>query len=403
MPVLQKALAASSAQPPPAWTDPYEAERQRVMARLAAGTPPEFGPEEAGRRRAQNQTEYELGLLGTLSGQQQLQDVGGMVLKRALAQREPRATERGSVDPLTGQFTYSPDFLRRQDESALSALESKSAAARGTFDAERRQHADRQELQRQRAEDMQELRRITAAQGQVGAFQPAGFTAQGESVVTNTRSGANYIMRMGPDGVPQHIPYAGMYTPKASFEKDVAAAGEQLDAAASADRLLAVVRQNPDAFSPRAAAVSAVPGPLQGYAAQVMGLTQEQQAMRAAVVREAAIEINRLYGAALSMGESARAATFLPNAEDPPEALIAKLQSARDWAHESARRKGPAALNAAAARQGGMPAVLPQRVPLMGPGAGQPAPPGAGLSPAELAELAQLRQRFGPQGQQRGP
>lgn len=388
MPVLSQALAAQG------WTDPYEAQRQQLLQRMSAQQPPMYSPEQAQQRMAENQREYELGLLGSLSGNQQLQDVGGVVLKRALSQRDPRVTERGTVDSITGKFTYSPDYLRQRDEAALSALEGKSAAARAAFDAERRGFADKQELQRQRAEDMKELRRISAEQGQVGAFQPAGFTPRGESVVTNTKSGMNYILRVSPSGQPQYEPYQGAYTPKATFEKDVAAAGEQLEAAANADRLLTTVKQNPEAFSPRAAAISAVPGPMQGYAAQVLGITQEQQAMRAALLREAALEINRLYGAALSMGEGARAATFLPNPQDPPEAIIAKLQAASDWAKEAARRKGPAAVSAAGARSGS----LPQATPLTGPPAGA----GGGMTAAELQELEQLRQRFGRQAP-RGP
>jgi hypothetical protein len=162
MPAIPQALAAHGlAQPQaPTWVDPYEAERQRLQQRMQATPAAMYSPEQVAQRQAQNQREYELGLLGQLSGNEQAGQVGGMVLKRALAQRDPQVSERGVTDQITGKFTYSPDYLRRQDESAMAGLEQKSAASKGAFDAGRIAFGDKQALQDSRMEDMKELRRI---------------------------------------------------------------------------------------------------------------------------------------------------------------------------------------------------------------------------------------------------
>lgn len=143
----------------PAFVDPYAQQIEAARARLAQQQlAPMFTPEQAAQRRAQNSREYELGLLGSLSGDDGVKNIGGQVFKQALAARQPRVTERGVADPITGQFNYDPDFLRQRDEAALSGLEQRSAQERARFDAGRLSAADKAEQQRQRAEDQRELR-----------------------------------------------------------------------------------------------------------------------------------------------------------------------------------------------------------------------------------------------------
>lgn len=154
-PQLPQALAAQG------WVDPYAQQRQQLMARLQAPQAPMYTPEQIEQRRAENQREYELGLLGTLSGNEQLGAVGGTVLKRALSMRDPRVNERGTIDQITGKFSYSPDFLRQRDEQEIANLDTRSAQSRQAYDAERRAFADRQELERQRAQDRKDLHGAT--------------------------------------------------------------------------------------------------------------------------------------------------------------------------------------------------------------------------------------------------
>jgi hypothetical protein len=320
---------------------------------MAQPAQPMYSPDEQQARLAQNTQLQQLGLLGQLSGDEALGNVGGTIFKQALAQRQPRVTERGVADPLTGKFAFHPDYLRERDEASLAGLEAKSAAARGAYEAERRQAADKRELQNQRMDDLKELRRIGAANGQVGAFQPAGFTPEGKNVVTNTKSGVNYVLQMNPDGTPNYIPYGGVYTPKNTFDKAVVEAQDQLSAASRADALIKRIETNPDAFGVTAAAIGLLPGKAQGWAAGMAGLSREQMNLRAQVTRDAAMELNRIYGAAQSAGELARAAAWAPNATDDFDTTITKLQAARDWARDNARQAGPGVVNAAQQRAGG--------------------------------------------------
>jgi hypothetical protein len=335
------------------WVDPYAAQVEAMRARMAQPAQPMYSPEEQQARLAQNAQLQQLGMLGQLSGDEALGNVGGTIFKQALAARQPRVSDRGVADPLTGKFAYHPEYLRERDEAALAGLEQKSAGSRERFEAERRAFADKQELQRQRMDDMKELRRMSAANGQVGAFQPAGFTPDGKSVVTNTKSGVNYVLQMNPDGTPNYIPYGGVYTPKNTFDKAVVEAQDQLSAASRADALIKRIETNPDAFGVTAAAIGLLPGKAQGWAAGMAGLSREQMNLRAQVTRDAAMELNRIYGAAQSAGELARAAAWAPNATDDFDTTITKLQAARDWARDNARQAGPGVVNAAQQRAGG--------------------------------------------------
>lgn len=388
MAVLPQALAQ--------WQDPYEASRAALRAAMQQQQTPMYSDEEVAQRRAQNEREYQLGVLGQLSGNEQLGGVGATVLKRALAQRDPRVTERGVTDPLSGKFTYSPEYLNQRNEQQLAQLDAKSAAARSAYDAERRGFADKEELQRQRFEDMKELRRIGAAQGQVGAFQPAGFTPDGKQVVTNSKSGVNYTLTLNPDGTPNYTPYGGVFTPKASFEKDVAAAGEVDTSLGGAKRLLGVVEKNPSAFGLRGRLVNATPPWGKDVAASMLRLTPEEREAQSALMRDAAMQIKELYGAALSMGEQVRADTFLARSDDDFGTLLAKLRGAVAWGEAAERKYGPAVWQAVRQRRGEGGGGGSWDAPAQAPGGPQaPANPGAGgLTPAEAEELRQLRARY---------
>jgi len=389
--MFPQALGAQQGDPSQ-YADPYAAQIAAMRARMQQQQPPMYTPEQVEQRRSQNDREYQLGLLGQLSGDQGLTNVGGQVFKQALAARQPKITERGVADPITGQFNYDPEFLRQRDEQSLAGLEQKSASSRAAFDEQRTRAQERADRQREHDEATKEARAASAANGQVGAFQQSGFTPDGQNVVTNSKSGVNYIVTVGGDGTPNYKPYSGITTPKATYDKAVVSAQEQLGAADRADKLIGRIEKNPEAFGMRAAAVGGLPGQMQGWAAPALGLTRDQLNLRAQVTRDAAMELNKIYGAAQSAGELARAAAWAPNATDGLEAIITKLTAARDWANGNAEGAGVGVLNAARGRSGSPPGA-------------PPAPPGQGgagtgpLSPAEAAELAALRQRL----QGRGP
>lgn len=337
----------------------------------------------------------EMATLNALAAQyagEGFQPVQAQFLKRAAAAAEPMKMGGGMLTP-QGQFLKDPFAAR---DSRRTALERQALGLeKMAGDEERAVQARQDRLAQQEVtndfrrqgqslqERMLELRRDMAnkkGDGQVGSFSPAGFTPQGQQVVTNTKSGVSYLLNILPDGTPNYTPYQGAMIPKATFDKQVIAAGDLSAVAARADKLMQSVEANPEAFGLRSAAVSAVPGALQGYAAKAVGLTPQQLEARSTVLRQAAQEINELYGAALSMGEQARANTFLPNPADPPEMLISKLKAARDWAKTQMGQYSPAVTNAATQRSG----------------AGAPTGAGA-LSQAEMEELARLRAKHGRQ------
>lgn len=229
--------------------------------------------------------------------------------------------------------------------------------------------------------------RMRAEQGEGGSFTQSGFTPDGKQLVTN-RTGVNFVLDVTPNG-PSYTPYTGPAIPKSTFDKSVTDAQALNATAARADSLVKLVEANAPAFGLRGAAVSALPGTMQGYASKLAQLTPEQMEARSTVLRQAAQEINDLYGAALSMGEQARAAAFLPNPGDPPETTISKLKAARDWAQTKASTAyGAGVQNAAAARVGGGQ-----------PAASSPAGDRTGMSLAERNELNRLRQKYGKGGE----
>ncbi len=335
--------------------------------------------------------EGEQAMLNALAAQyagEQFQPLQQQFMKTAAGSKEPIKMGGGMITG-AGQFIKDPEAA--QDKEVALLLNQAKAYEQMAQTAETAR--ERIEAQRKHDQTMEQLRLMGLGLQQqsidlkrelgknsnsaVGSFTQAGFTPQGQQVVTNTKSGVSYLLTVQPDGTPSYTPYQGAMIPKATFEKETTAAGDLAAIAARADSLVQQIDQNPEAFGLRSAAVSALPGAVQGYAAKGLGLTPEQLQARSTVLRQAAQEINELYGAALSMGEQARANTFLPNPSDPPDVLISKLRAARDWAKTQMGRYSPAVVDAARARSGGP----------------QPAP-GGNLSDKERAELAELRAKY---------
>ena len=329
------------------YVDPYAAQLAAMRAQLAKPQAPAYTPEQVAQRRAQNQHDYEMGLLGTLSGDDQLGAAGGQIFKQALAARQPTITEKGTSDPLSGEWTYNPAYLRERDETQLDKLQERSDTARGAHNEALLRAQERAEQNRIHAQDQMALHQMIAASrnsgdgpGGKGNFEQAGLTPDGKQVVTNSHTGISYTLDIAPNGAPTYTPFGGAITPKGTVEKNIGSIQDALASAGRADDLLKMVNDHPEAFGMRAGATSFVPGAAQGYASKALGLSPDTMAMRANLLRQGAMEINQLYGAALSTGEAARAATFLPNPTDPPEVLIAKLTAARDWAKSKAGQYG---------------------------------------------------------------
>lgn len=103
---------------------PWEmAQRQQLIQRIATRPMVTATPEQIRARKAVNDLDTQFGQLMMLTGDAGAQELGGSVLKQAMAMRTPQITERGMASPMTGEFTYDPDYLNRQDQATLASLD----------------------------------------------------------------------------------------------------------------------------------------------------------------------------------------------------------------------------------------------------------------------------------------
>lgn len=337
-----------------AYNDPFQAQVDMLQQRMNAPQQPTYTPEQVASRKADNANQYALGVLGTLSGNQGLTDVGGQVLKQALANRQVKYTDHGTYDPLSGEFNYSPDYLQERDAGMLNGALQRQAQGYMQWNEVQSRNQQKAEAAQQHAQLLMALKSMGGANAG-GNFHPWGYMPDGSQVVTNTKDGMQYSVKPGPGGKPVYTPVdanAGA-TPASAWESNIKDVGQNVATAGRIDTMLATMKQNPNAFGPAGSIVSAAPAWAQGRLASAVGLKPQDLTARAALMRQASIELNHLYGAAVSAHEETRANTFLPNQNDTPDIIQAKLQAARDWAYEYAGQHGQGAYGAAVNRGAG--------------------------------------------------
>ena len=84
-------------------------------------------PEQVQRAQAQNNLDQQFGMLMQLTGDEGASNIGGQVLKQAMAKRTPTVTERGAYNPMTQQWTYNPEYLNEKDQALQGALQGRMA------------------------------------------------------------------------------------------------------------------------------------------------------------------------------------------------------------------------------------------------------------------------------------
>jgi hypothetical protein len=353
------------------------AQRKAIQARMNAPRAPMYTPEQAIQRRADNDRDYNLGLLAQLSGDEVLSPVGGSLLKNAVEGARTKTTERGTLDPLSGKFTYDPEYLSQRDEAALAGLDTSTAKMRADWDRRQEDNRNRRDI----AEQRDETRRLIASMRPHGGgdgkpnFEFTGYTPEGGSMVMDRKTGMPYTIALGPDGRPTYTPALGTATiPKNTFDKQVQEAQESLAAAQRAESLLARAAKNPKAFSVMNAGISMLPGAAQGWASSMAGVDEKTRVLRAEMLRDASMELNAIYGASQTTAELARASGWAPNASDDLQTTLDKLRSAANFARTNAASRGRGVAGAAASRSG-IPAAPtgPVAAPAAAPaGAGAP-------------------------------
>lgn len=160
--VFPQTLGADPAQAGYAVPPELQAQLDAIQRRRMQPVQAAFTPDQVAQRRDENDRQYALGILGGLSSDEGMQGVGGQVLKQALANRQAKISERGTTDPLSGQFQYSPDYLAQRDDQAEAGVQQRIAQGRMQWDTQRQSAAERLDRQREQLASQRETRSMMA-------------------------------------------------------------------------------------------------------------------------------------------------------------------------------------------------------------------------------------------------
>lgn len=242
--------------------DPDEVAMRAEIARLEAslGQPQKamYTPEQIQQRRTMNEADTQFGMLGMLSGQPGMSEAGGMLFKNALAQAQPRVTEHGVADGISGEFSYNPGYLDEKTRNKLDNLR----ILRLTLGAKATAAAKAQQNQRDIAGAK------IAAKGAGGAGEVGSGTApvvgaddQGHQIF---RGKSGILFRYDDDG--QAVAHTGPLLQKPTksepSEDEKKAAGWLAQAKLAYSNMSAANRAEPNASSPGLVekGVSLIPG-----------------------------------------------------------------------------------------------------------------------------------------------
>jgi hypothetical protein len=197
---------------------------------------------------------------------------------------------------------------------------------------------------------------------QIPEYKADGFTNDtGEQVLRVTKAGPTngmlFVQR--PDGFHTYDPSKGVID-DVTYRKQTEEVKTLIHSAKKAGELKTEIEKNPGAFDLFTNSVhSYLP---QGVANQITSMTNtpENMALRARIMKDSAEEMSRLFGAAQSLGEAARASEFLITEKDGPQTILNKLEGARKFAVELQSKYGPAFIAAANRQLSGGSAATPQ-------------------------------------------
>lgn len=291
---------------------------QERNALADAELPEMFTPEEKAARQRINSRQLQMAILGQLTGDKVLGNVGEPLLKGALAERTRRITEHGEYNPLTGDLKVFPEYMRRIKQERLDREQARLQELEG-------KGQDAFNLAKERAADRAALAAVTASNQ--GTFQAGtDLTPDGRPIVFHNKSG-KFAVR---DDKGNLVEYNGPRMSRQDFGKETTALeGTRRTGTRIAD-LINRVEENQSAFGSGigGAAVSLLPESMRGIATNQIYNTEEQ-ILRAAVFEEAYQVAKELAGTAQSLNESVRLEPFTPRPGDPYEVVRNKLQAAQ--------------------------------------------------------------------------
>lgn len=164
-------MPVAAAQPP----DAYQQLMQELQNPVKVNNGPMFSPEEVKRRVDQNNQLIQLGVLGSASGDANINRIGGSIFKQALADRDERQTDKGIQDPLTGETKINPEYAAgleraRRGQVLQQALlyQQKKQDAQDRSDKADADRAARSDAQREHNETLAAI-----AAGRQGGMQKA--------------------------------------------------------------------------------------------------------------------------------------------------------------------------------------------------------------------------------------
>lgn len=364
------------------WVDPNAAQLDALQAKLDAPQQPTFTPEQIKQRQDDNAKQYALGILGTLSGNQALGDVGGQVFKQALANRQPKYTDHGTYDPITGEFNYSPDYLYDRTQTQYNQVANRSAQQQAQYLMNQQRIAERMQATRENNERSRANAYVIAGGMGLGAGNPqqVGSSPQGWPIY---RSKQGQLFTYDTAGQP--VVYQGGVAPKQSnadpTEDQSKAAGWYEQAIKGAADMAAGLAKDPTA---------SMPGPLEGAigALPSVGPTlvnaqrsgPRQMFLHGASAFSEAV-LRAATGAGVNHDEAVQKIQELtPIYGDKPDVVAQKLAQQPMYLAALKQRAGRALTQntASAGPQPGMPAI---GAPVAAPAPAAPASDPLGLGP----------------------
>ena len=317
------------------------------------------GAATAARRRGSEGVQVLGAALAAGLGPKDMQGLQGQFAQQSAHMMQPQKIEGGEID-VSGNVNLDPGYKRQKQitdlRASIETLEKQkltAVTAEEKMRAEALQHQQMNQLKElqimamreaaaDRAANQRELiamRREAAAGG--GKMQAHGVTPEGQIVSYSPTLGRTFVA--GPNG--DMVEYKGPMVSQGTADKQVLAAQHLQGSEQTFLDLEARMKAFPNAFGGASSLAALTPTIIQSRILNAK-LTPEEQQVRADVLRQAAQAAHDLLGAAQTPAELATVANFIPNAQDPPDRVLQKLVSSREWQQRQLKVLGPWATQA---------------------------------------------------------